>query len=118
MLCGPSGPAGKVWRTPISLHYLYPTITGQAGIGRHLDDADLPGASLVTLANEKENPDRLILSDYHAIGSDSAGYMIADAKYKYHEYVDYPPALFALAIDSGAAVTSADQPEYHAVSGR
>src|SRR3546814_2559145 len=73
---------------------------------------------MVTLANEKENPDRLILSEFHAIGSDSAGYMIADAKYKYHEYVDYPPELFDLESDSGEVVNLAAQPEYQTVVDR
>src|SRR3546814_20496876 len=36
ILCGPSVPAGKVCRTPVGLHDLYPPIKDHAGIGRHL----------------------------------------------------------------------------------
>src|SRR3546814_13523857 len=44
--------------------------------------------------------------------------MIADAKYKYHEYVDYPPELFDLESDSGEVVNLAAQPEYQTVVDR
>src|SRR5690606_5047811 len=115
ILCGPDVPADRVCGTPVSLVDLYPTITDEVGLSRHADDADLPGKSLVKVANEEMDADRLVLSEYHAIGSDSAGYMIADARYKYHEYVGYPPELFDLENDPGETVNLADEPQCKAV---
>lgn len=115
ILCGPGVPSDQVCGTPVSLVDLYPTITDEVGLSRHADDADLPGKSLVKVANEEMDADRLVLSEYHAIGSDSAGYMIADARYKYHEYVGYPPELFDLENDPGETVNLADEPQYRAL---
>ena len=40
-----------------------------------------------------------MFSEYHAIGSASASYMLRDARYKYVYYVGGPPQLFDLAAD-------------------
>jgi choline-sulfatase len=115
ILCGPDVPAGKTCGTAVSLVDLYPTITEQAGIEKLPQDADLPGVSLVELANRDDDASRFVLSEFHAIGSESAGYMIADAKYKYHEYVGYSPELFNLEKDPGETTNLAGLPEYQAI---
>jgi choline-sulfatase len=44
-------------------------------------------------------PARTILSEYHAVGSRTASFMIRHGSYKYVHYAAYPPQLFNLATD-------------------
>jgi choline-sulfatase len=115
IVCGPEVPAAKTCSTAATLVDLYPTIIEATGISVHPDDQDLPGKSLTELAKGAEDTSRFALSEYHAIGSDSAGYMIADARYKYHEYVGYPAELFDLKQDPGETTNLATLPEYQSL---
>ena len=38
----------------------------------------------------------MAFSEYHAVGSPSAAFMLAQGRYKYHHYVGYEPELFDL----------------------
>ena len=40
-----------------------------------------------------------MFSEYHAVGSASAAFMLAHGRFKYHHYVGYPPELFDLQDD-------------------
>lgn len=63
------------------------------------EDQELPGQSLVTLANG-DIPERSILSEQHSAGAKSAVYMIRKGKWKYVHYVEgYPAQLFDLEAD-------------------
>jgi len=63
----------------------------------------LPGKSLLRLAAEPEQ-ERTAFGDYHAVGSSSGAFMLADGRYKYHHYVGYPPELSDLVDDPQEAV--------------
>ncbi len=58
----------------------------------------MPGHSLVSVAHGAE-PARTVLSEYHAVGSRTASFMIRQGPYKYVHYASYPPQLFDLAAD-------------------
>jgi len=57
-------------------------------------------------------PDRLALSEFHAVGSENAAYMLASADFKYHYYVGFEPELFDLRQDAEEARNLAGNPEY------
>lgn len=98
IVAGPDVPAGRVVRTPVTLVDAFPTIVEGAGLARHPDDRDLPGASLWQMANGAI-PERTVLSEYHAVGAISGTSMIRVGKYKYVHYVGMPPMLFDLEAD-------------------
>jgi len=62
------------------------------------DEADLPGRSLIDLAT-RPDIERTAFSEYHAVGSPAAAFMVARGRYKYHHYVGYEPELFDLEDD-------------------
>ena len=55
--------------------------------------------SLLTLANQPDDFERIGFSEYHAVGSESAAYMLTSQGFKYHHYVGHPPELFCLESD-------------------
>jgi choline-sulfatase len=88
--------------TPVSLLDLYPTLLDAAGIqarGGLPSMPARPGRSLLQLAREPHDPQRAVLSEYHAAGSNSAGFMLRLGRWKYHHYVGHRPELFDLALD-------------------
>ncbi|WP_407636902.1 sulfatase-like hydrolase/transferase [Advenella kashmirensis] len=99
ILKGPDVPVGQTVQTNVSLVDIFPTILQSVGVAPTEPDSDLPGLSLVDSANKPYDPARLAFSEYHAVGSESAGYMLADSRYKYHHYVGYEPELFDLEND-------------------
>ncbi|MSQ73765.1 MAG: sulfatase [Betaproteobacteria bacterium] len=99
LLAGPGVPAGRVCRTHANLVDLYPTVIDVMGLAAQESEADLPGRSLLALATSPDDTARPGFSEYHAIGSASAAYMLVRGRYKYHHYVGYPPELFDLESD-------------------
>ena len=61
---GPNIPVGKVCKTPVSLIDIYSTILKSAGI----QIKSKPGISLNDIANANDDLERLIFSEYHAMG--------------------------------------------------
>jgi choline-sulfatase len=98
ILAGPGIPAGKVCQTPTSLVDIAPTLLATAQLPA---DLSLPGKSLIEIANEQDDPMRLGFSEYHAVGSPSAAYLVRQGRWVYHHYVGYEPELFDLAADPG-----------------
>ena len=98
ILAGPDVPVGVVRSAPVSHVDCYPTFLERAG--EPLDDSErgFPGHSLFDIAGGAE-PDRTILSEYHAMGSTTGAFMIREGKYKFVYYVGYPPQLFDLDAD-------------------
>ncbi len=96
IMAGPDVPVGKVVETPVSLVDSYPTIT--EAVGADVDFSDQPGQSLWEIANSPDQ-DRTVFSEYHAVGSKDAIYMLRDRQYKYVHYVNEPPQLFNLVTD-------------------
>ncbi len=95
---GPDVPHGHVCRTPTSLVDIHPSMLESAGATRPEEDAGLPGRSLWTIASNPDAP-RTVLSEYHAVGSRHACYMLRDERYKYNYYVGAPAQLFDLQTD-------------------
>jgi choline-sulfatase len=98
-MAGAEVPVGNVCATPVSLVDGFPTFIHALGAQVHPDDADLPGHSLLDIA-QGYVPRRTILSEYHAAGAISASYMIRHRQYKYIHYVGLPPMLFDLERDA------------------
>lgn len=109
---GPGVPVAQTVQTNVSLVDIFPTVLQKVGVAPTESDLDLPGQSLVDSANKPYDPTRLAFSEYHAVGSDSAGYMLADTRYKYHHYVGYEPELFDLQNDPIEAHDLASDPTY------
>ena len=57
------------------------------------------GRSLFDIAGEPYDPERSVLSEYHAAGSPSAAYMLRRGRFKYIHYTGFAPELFDLEDD-------------------
>ncbi len=95
--------------TPVSLVDLAPTIVDHF-------DTDLrdqhPGRSLYEIANQADNPERMVFSEYHAAGAVSGAFMVRQGKYKYIHYVDFEPELFDLESDPEETVDLSSNLDY------
>jgi choline-sulfatase len=98
IMAGPDVPLGKVCNTPVTLADGFPTFIHALGARPDPRDRDLPGVSLLDIAQGRV-PERTILSEYHAAGAITASYMIRHGKFKYIHYVGLPPMLFDLEAD-------------------
>lgn len=113
ILSGAGVPADRVVHTPASLVDLYPTIVEHFGL---TPPADLPGIDLCAQARDAgrrreaaenraqlrghdETGNRIAFSEYHAVGSEAASYMVTDGVWKYIHYVGAPSMLFDLTND-------------------
>ena len=105
---GPDIPAGKICKTPVSLVDVHPTILKNAGITPEAK----PGTSLVDLANAKDDPERLVFSEYHAMGSATGAFMIRKGHWKFIYYVSMRPQLFNLADDPEELHDLGTNPKY------
>jgi choline-sulfatase len=109
-------PADTVVDAPVSLVDVFQTTLDALGVETHSEDADLPGHSLIAMANG-ERPVRTVLSEYHAAASPSGAFMIRHGQYKYIHYAAFrdfvpPPMLFDLANDPEELVDLAADPKY------
>ncbi len=80
---GPNIPQFKISHTPVSLVDVFPTVVESLELKKNIVDKDLPGSSLIKLANEKDDYERIVLSEYHAAASPVGAFMIRKGKYKY-----------------------------------
>ncbi|MBT98378.1 MAG: sulfatase [Dehalococcoidia bacterium] len=95
---GPDIPAAEVRKTPISLVDTFPTAVECVGASLSDSDGDLPGGSIWSIANEPDQ-DRTIFSEYHAVGSRHASYMVRDLTHKYVHYAHEPAQLYDMVSD-------------------
>jgi choline-sulfatase len=111
LLAGPSV-APSVCDTPVDLLDLFPTILQGAGIDPAPEMTDRPGRSLFEVATSAPDLERPILSEYHAAGSNSGGFMLRKGRWKYHHYVGFRPELFDLQADPEELHDLAGDPAY------
>jgi choline-sulfatase len=112
IIAGPGIPEGKTCATPASHVDVYPFIMECVGeTGGDMTDADYPGVSLAALADGAQ-PDRTVVSEYHAMGSTTAAFMARVGRYKLVYYVDYRPQLFDLEADPAEITDLAGDPAY------
>ena len=112
LLCSPDLAPG-VCDTPVDLLDLFPTILQGSGIDPSGETPPRPGRSLFEIAVATPDPDRPILSEYHAAGSNHAGFMLRHGRWKYHCYVGFRPELFDLANDPEELHDLAQDPAHH-----
>lgn len=111
LLAGP-GVSPSVCETPVDLLDLFPTILQGAGIDPTPEMDARPGRSLFELATSPPQPERSILSEYHAAGSNAGGFMLRKGRWKYHFYVGFAPELFDLQDDPEELVDLASSTEH------
>ena len=99
IVAGPDVPQGRVCHTNVNQVDLYPTFLDGMGVPLLPEEHTLPGRSLWQIAAEPDDPQRVGFSEYHALGSPSAAFMLAQGRYKYHHYVGFRPELFDLEAD-------------------
>ncbi|MFN6953427.1 MAG: sulfatase-like hydrolase/transferase [Acetobacteraceae bacterium] len=97
IMAGAGVPAGHVCPTPVSLLDVFPTVL--EGVGLPPDPPGTrQGESLFALAPRTDDA-RTVFSEYHAMGSTAAMFMVRRGRWKYVHYVRHPPQLFDLAAD-------------------
>ncbi len=111
IVAGPDVPRGKHVATPVSLLDIFPSALDAVGATPASADAALPGRSLWSLANEPDAR-RLAFSEYHALGTRNAVYMLRLGSHKYVHYVDSAPQLFNLDNDPDERYNLADSPQH------
>lgn len=99
ILAGDGVPIGKVSATPVSLLDIYPTVLECVGAEKQKEDEQKPGESLWKIAAESDRPDRAVIAEYHAVGSNTGCFMIRKGQYKMNYYVGYPCELYDLEND-------------------
>ncbi|HET9763976.1 MAG TPA: sulfatase-like hydrolase/transferase [Casimicrobiaceae bacterium] len=109
ILAGRDVPVGRVVDTPVSQIDCAPTILEAAGEPASVGGRMLPGGSLFAMASGAL-PDRPVISEYHAIGSVAAAYMLRFGRFKYCHYIAYRPQLFDLITDPEELTDLADDP--------
>jgi choline-sulfatase len=98
IMAGPEVPQGNVCDVPVTLADAFQTLIEGAGAKMDQRDMELPGHSLIDIA-QGYVPKRTILSEYHAAGAITGSYMIRHGQYKYIHYAGLPPMLFDLNAD-------------------
>ena len=96
IVSGPGFAVGNQVSTAVSLMDIPPTITEAFNLP---PDPAWSSASLREIAAQPDDTHRIVFSEYHAANSPSGGFMVANARWKYHEYVGYESELFDLEAD-------------------
>jgi choline-sulfatase len=96
IIAGPDIPEGRVVKAPCTILDLYPFIIDCAG-ERDAETltADHSDASVTDLIAE-DAPDRIAFSQYHAMGSQTAAYMVRKGPHKIIYYAAHPTQYFNL----------------------
>ncbi|MAL21555.1 MAG: sulfatase, partial [Crocinitomicaceae bacterium] len=110
---GPDIPKGKIIKTPVSLVDVFPTVIDNLKLTNHKDDRNLPGKSLIEIANNQDDYERIVLSEYHAAASPVGAFMLRKGKFKYVYFAEgYKPQLFDLENDEFEEHDLSKDPKY------
>lgn len=116
---GPGFPSGRVVKTGTTLLDLAATAIDVTGIKPDDHSKSLPGISLLDVANNSDDTDRTIFSEYHDGGSTTGAFMVRWDIWKYVHYVDHPPQLFDMMADpnelDNLATSASDNPKLQTV---
>ncbi|MEO1494707.1 MAG: sulfatase-like hydrolase/transferase [Pseudomonadota bacterium] len=93
--------------TPVSLLDLAATIP--AHFGAPFPNAG-PGRSLYDIAAETDDPERIVFSEYHAVGAVTGAFMLRKGRWKLIHYEGFAPELFDLEEDPEEAHDRAADP--------
>jgi choline-sulfatase len=88
-----------VCETPVDLLDLFPTILEGTDTDPQPHLGERPGRSLFEVAALPADRERVVFSEYHAAGSNTAAFMVRKGRWKYHYYVRFRPELFDLEAD-------------------
>ncbi len=102
----------RVVGTHVSLVDIAPTLLEWMGVP--VPDS-LPGESLLKIATQPDDPQRIVFSEYHAAGAESAAYMVRQGKWKLIYYVGMAPQLFDMDSDPEELNDLASEESYSAV---
>jgi choline-sulfatase len=97
VMAGPDIPVGKVCATPVSHIDFHQTILQSVGLTK--EDDDRTGKSLLDIAAAPDDSERIVLSQYHAVGAPTGAFMLRQGMWKYVHFVGMPPELFDLSTD-------------------
>jgi choline-sulfatase len=111
IMAGP-GIGQGVCDTGVSLLDLSVTLPESVGLDAGQAMPGRPGRSLFAIASAPLDRERPVFSEYHAVGSETAGYMLRKGRWKYHYYVRYRPELFDLENDPEETVDLSSSPEH------
>ena len=99
ILSGPDIPKGKVIKTPVSFVDMYPFIIDCVGArDSETVSEENPGVSIATYL-DGDDETKVAFSEYHAMGSRTAAYLVRKGPWKLVYYVAYEPQLFNLQDD-------------------
>jgi len=114
ILAGAGVAPGAVVDTPVSLVDCYRSVLEAVGCPLSAEDRARPSHSLWEIAAGAQ-PDRTVMSEYHAVASITGSFMIRHGRWKYVHHVGYRPELFDLESDPGETTDLAERPDMAAV---
>jgi choline-sulfatase len=118
IVSGPDIPRGKRMTAPASLMDVFPSVLDCCGVALAPEDLDLPGKSIFQMANAPDDPQRLLLTQYHASGAASGAFMLRRGNMKYLYYVGFRPQLYDLQRDPEEMHDVSGDPAYRDVLNR
>ncbi len=115
VLSGPDVPAGQRCDTAVSHVDLFPTVLEALGVPLAEADRDLPGRSLLELAQAPVvpgAPPRPAFAEFHAHGSPAGAFMLRAGRFKLIYHVGLRSQLFDLENDPDELTDLGDDPHY------